>query len=139
MSGLNVWLISGYLGKDPDFQISSKGNPFAKFSIAVDGYSNGGKTTMWVNIVAFGQVAETVEKFCSKGTFLIVQGKAQVDEWKDRETGVNRSSISLVATQITFGPKVEKKEEKVYRNKNEEPSPDEIASMITGDFDPELP
>lgn len=56
------------------------GKGCALFSVAVNGYEKGEKTTIYFDCVAFGKTGEAVEKYTDKGSKIGVSGKVSVTE-----------------------------------------------------------
>lgn len=80
----------GNLGGDPDVRSTEDGKKWAKFSMATDeSYknSNGEKVTetQWHNLVAWGKVAEIVERFLNKGSEVAVEGKLVHRNYTDKD------------------------------------------------------
>lgn len=107
MATLNQVMFIGHLGKDPE--ISTAGNKLmAKFSLAVD---QGDKETMWLNVTAWEKQAEIVEKYAHKGTLVFVQGKLQMNKYKDKTTQAERLSVEISASNVQLLEKRQKGEE----------------------------
>ena len=66
---LNQWQGIGRLGKDPESRFSSGGGAITSFSIACGWKSGEKESTEWVNVTAFGKLAEicTSDLLCSLG------------------------------------------------------------------------
>lgn len=80
----------GNLGADPDVRSTEDGKKWAKFSMATDeSYKNssGEKVTetQWHNLVAWGKVAEIVERFLNKGSEVAVEGKLVHRNYTDKD------------------------------------------------------
>jgi single-stranded DNA-binding protein len=70
--------IYGRLGQDPKPIAAKSGKPMASCSIACDvtPYGHGGDAvTTWINVVAFGQVAEALQRH-GNGDMLAVMGNS---------------------------------------------------------------
>lgn len=70
----------GHIGKDPDVRTTESGKKMARFSVATNEVyrNNSGEKiteTQWHNLVAWGKVAEIIEKFLGKGKEIAVEGK----------------------------------------------------------------
>lgn len=70
----------GNLGMDPEVKNFDGGNKLAKFSVATSqSYVNNKgekvKDTQWHNIIAWGKLAETAEKYLKKGSEVALEGK----------------------------------------------------------------
>lgn len=92
MSSLNKVQLIGRLGKDPEIRRLDSGVIVASFSLATsENYTNkqGEKVeqTEWHNIVAWGKLAEIIEKWVTKGQLLYIEGKMKTRKWeKDGQT-----------------------------------------------------
>lgn len=80
----------GNLGSNPEIKTLDGGKKLAKFSIATDeSYRNANgekvKETQWHNLVAWGKVAEIVEKYLSKGSEVAIEGKLMNRSYNDRD------------------------------------------------------
>ncbi len=94
----------GNLGNDPEIINLESGNTIAKFSIATnESYKNasGEKVvdTQWHNIVAFGKVAEIIEKYVVKGKEIAVEGKLTTRTWEDKD-GMKRYTTEVVCNEL---------------------------------------
>lgn len=93
-------MLSGRLGADP--KSFDGATPFVKFSVAVDKFKGGQKTTEWWNVTCFGKNAEVAEKYLKKGSWVFIFGRPDINEYTDKQ-GVTRQSISVIADRIEFG------------------------------------
>jgi single-strand DNA-binding protein len=104
---LNRVILVGRTGKDPEITVmASSGRQLAKFSLATnEGYfdknSNAWKDlpTEWHNIVAWGPLAQKVEKSVGKGDMLLVEGSIRTRKWKDKN-GQDRWNTDIQADNI---------------------------------------
>ncbi|MFA5409766.1 MAG: single-stranded DNA-binding protein, partial [Bacilli bacterium] len=85
-------------GKDPETRFTAAGDPVANFSVAVTEKYNGNETTEWFNCVAFKKTAEVVQKYLTKGSSVLIEGKIQTREWE--KDGVKRKSIQVIVREI---------------------------------------
>ena len=103
---MNKVFLTGRLGKDVELRYSQSGSPFGNFSIAVDAsYNKDGQKvekTYWFDVSCFGQTAELAANFLHKGSKVLVEGNLEVQEWQDRETGQNRSKVTVRAQRLEF-------------------------------------
>lgn len=76
---MNTIVITGRLGKTPELKHNDK-TSFANFSIA----DRNGKNTQWVNVTAFGVVAENLCKYKKKGDFISLSGRLQITTKDDK-------------------------------------------------------
>jgi len=80
----------GNLGNTPEVKTLESGKKMARFSVATsESYRNakGEKVTetQWHNLVAWGKVAEIVEKFLVKGKEVAIEGKLINRSYNDKE------------------------------------------------------
>jgi single-strand DNA-binding protein len=96
---LNQTVLTGNLGADPEIFYSSDGDPIAKFSLAFK-VSKKNKTG-WIKCVAFGRLAEVVEKYLHRGARIGIIGTLDQQKWETDE-GVKRSSFQLICNSLEF-------------------------------------
>jgi single-strand DNA-binding protein len=80
----------GNLGNAPEIRNTESGKKLARFSVATnESYRNaqGEKITetQWHNLVAWGKVAEIVEKYLNKGSEVVIEGKLINRSYTDKE------------------------------------------------------
>lgn len=95
---LNQWNGIGHLGSDPETRYTSSGAPVTSFSIACGWKSKDKEGTEWVNITAFGKLAEICEKYLRKGKQVFIQGRLTTDKYE--KDGVTRYSTKVVADRM---------------------------------------
>ena len=86
---MNKVILMGRLTRDPDIRYSQgeKATAVARFSIAVDRRfrQDGQPTADFINCLAFGKRAEFLEKYCRKGTKLVVEGSWQTGSYTNKD------------------------------------------------------
>nr|DAE57490.1 MAG TPA: Single strand binding protein [Caudoviricetes sp.] len=86
---MNKVILMGRLTKDPDIRYSQgeKSTAVARFSLAVDRKfkQEGQPTADFINCLAFGKRAEFIEKYCRKGTKLVVEGSWQTGSYTNKD------------------------------------------------------
>ena len=102
----NQAILVGRLGRDPDTKATTKGTSVSNFSIAVDSGFGDKRRTEWFNIVAFGKLAEIVQKFLKKGSLVLVEGRIQIREYEYK--GEKKKSTEIIANTVQFLDKVVK-------------------------------
>jgi len=98
---LNCWLGCGRLTKDAEISTTKKGTVMSKFRLAVNDRRN--DETLFVNVLCFGKMAESLQPKLVKGRLVSIQGKIKIDEYEDAEKN-KRSSICVMADEISLGP-----------------------------------
>ena len=58
--------------------------------------------TCFVDIDVWGAQAESCATYLRKGAQALVEGRLQLDQWQDRETGQNRSRLKVTAERVQF-------------------------------------
>lgn len=104
MRGVNKAIILGRCGKDPSINYMPDGKPVASFSLATSEQWSGKdgqkqERTEWHNIVAFGKLAEIVEKYVKKGDLLYTEGKIVTRKWQDKQ-GQDRYTTDIVIAAV---------------------------------------
>ena len=97
---MNLTVLTGRLGKDPETKYTTGGKTVTKFSLAVDSFSGKEKTTDWFNIVAWDKLAENAGKFLTKGSKAAIVGRLSVRSYE--KNGETKYVTEIVASQIEF-------------------------------------
>ena len=86
---MNKVILTGRLTRDPDIRYSQgeKATAVARVSLAVDRKfkQDGQPTADFINCLAFGKRAEFIEKYCRKGTKLVVEGGWQTGSYTNKD------------------------------------------------------
>ena len=98
--------LTGRLTADPEMRYSAKGQPVARFTVvtsrrvrdAQSGEWSDADTSFW-DCVAFGQLAENIGESLTRGTAVIVTGRAAQEEWETKD-GQKRRSIKVTADEV---------------------------------------
>ena len=96
---LNKCMFIGRLGKDPDVKVTPAGSAIANISLACGWKSKDKEGTEWVRIVAFGKLAEIMQKYLKKGSKIYVDGSLRTRKWQAQD-GSDRYSTEIVADQM---------------------------------------
>jgi single-strand DNA-binding protein len=102
---LNKIMLIGNLGKDPDMSYTPAGKAVTKFSLAVNRRSKDRETgerreeTTWFNIVAWDQLAETMNTYLHKGSKVYIEGRMTSRKFTDKD-GVERTFWDVVASEM---------------------------------------
>lgn len=106
MASLNKVLLMGNLTKDPELRYTPGGSAVTDFGLAINRTytSNGEKKeeTCFVDINVWGKQAESVSKYLKKGSPAFIEGRLQLDQWDDKESGKKRSRLKVVAERVQF-------------------------------------
>ena len=103
---LNHIVLMGRLTRDPELRRTGTGVAVATFALAVDrdfgNSATGEKETDFIDIVAWRNTAEFVDKYFSKGRMAVVSGRLQIRNWTDKD-GNKRRTAEVVAENVYFG------------------------------------
>lgn len=107
MKGVNLVILLGRLGADPEVKNLPNGATVATFNLAtsevwVDKEGQKKERTEWHSIVVWGKLAGVVGKYLKKGAEAHIQGKLSTRSWEDKETGQKRYKTEIVANQVQF-------------------------------------
>jgi len=98
---MNTHTIHGRLVRDPELtpRKNSDSSDRVNFTVAVD--RRFGDETDFFDCVAFGQRAEVINKFFSKGKEIIVWGEGHINSYEGKD-GVKRKSYSIFVDGFDF-------------------------------------
>lgn len=107
MSGsVNLAIMQGNLGRDPDIRTMQGGGKIANMSIATSerwtDKRSGEKVekTEWIRITVFNEaLVGVIEKYVKKGSTVYVEGELRTRKWTGQD-GVERLSTEVVLTQF---------------------------------------
>jgi len=113
---VNKVLLVGNLTKDPELRYTPQGTAVATLRIAVntpfkDKSGETKRDTCFVNVIAWGQLAEICNQYLEKGRSIFVEGRLVSRSWQNSE-GKSRSVIEVRATSVQFMPKGVRQEAK---------------------------
>lgn len=101
---MNKCFIIGNLAKDPDIRKTQSGREVAMFTVAVnrrvakDKQVPGAPTADFLPCVAWNKTAEIVERYCTKGKQVAIDGRIQVRSY-DKD-GVKHYVTEIVVNEL---------------------------------------
>ncbi len=104
---INRVLITGNLTRDPQLRMTTNGTRVMNFGVAVNDRRRNQQTGEWedfpnfIDCVLFGQRADSLSRFLSKGTKVAIEGKLRYSTWESQE-GQRRSKIEVVVDDLDF-------------------------------------
>ena len=96
---VNQVILLGRLTRDVELRTTTSGKNVASFSLAVDKGGNQ-EGADFFDITAWDKLAELLDKYTSKGSKVLVQGRLTQDTWE--QDGQKRSKVSVTANDVTF-------------------------------------
>ncbi len=106
MGNLNKVLIIGNTGRDAELRYTANGTAVSDFSMAVNSRrrSQSGDwedETEWFQVVLFGDRAERISQYITKGKQLYVEGRLRTRNWDD-DQGVRHYRTEVIANNVEF-------------------------------------
>lgn len=101
----------GIVGKDPDFKESRSGVTLVTFPVATmtrrkDLSGEVVDKTLWHNVVAFGKLAENIQKTVTKGAKIYIEGTIDYQEYTSND-GVQKVSTKIIIVDYSVVSKAE--------------------------------
>lgn len=100
--GINVFTASGRCGQDMEVKYTSSGKAIGQFNLPVETGYGDNKKTSWVTCKVFGERAEKLAQYITKGSPVTVTGAFQLDEWE--KDGVKHSRPCILVNDIQLPP-----------------------------------
>jgi single-strand DNA-binding protein len=100
---MNIVILHGRLTADPTIRQSNSGKSIAGFSVAVDGYKDkdGNKQTDFIRCTAFGQTADMLSRYWTKGKEIALEGNLRQNDYTDNN-GTKHNSYQVVVNRVHF-------------------------------------
>ena len=98
--------ISGNLTRDPELRQTPAGTAVLTFGVAVNDRRRNQQTGEWeevpnfVDCVVFGNRAEPLSRFLSKGAKVAIEGKLRWSQWE--RDGQKRSKLEVIVDEVEF-------------------------------------
>jgi single-strand DNA-binding protein len=110
MPYLNRYSFVGNLTKAPELRLQPAGDKQAlcilNVAINRDSRDEAGertsRTTYINDIEVWGTTGEACAHFLTRGSMVLVEGRMEVDQWQDKQTGAKRSRMKVVAENVQF-------------------------------------
>lgn len=104
MRDLNKVMLIGNLTRDPEIRSTSTGQSVASFSIALNRSWNDQQgvrqdAVEYIDIVAWGKLAEVVGQIYRKGRKTFVEGRLQTRSWEGQD-GIKRQKTEVIAENL---------------------------------------
>lgn len=129
---MNSWNGIGNITKDLELRSTTSGKNVCEFSIAInEGYGDNQRTT-YVTIVVWGNQAENIVKYCSKGSKVGVSGSLRIDKYQVNNE--NRYKTYILANHVEFlDSKKDSSNQTTEIVSNDEPVTEESITSISQD------
>lgn len=106
-ASFNKVLLMGNLTADPALRYTPGGAAVCDLRMAINRSfmgSNGQprEEVCYVDVSVWGKTAENCPRYLTKGSPVFIEGRLQLDQWDDRETGKKMSKLRVVAESVQF-------------------------------------
>ena len=102
---MNKVILMGRLTRDPETRVSTgdAATSVTRYSLAVDRRfkRDGDQSADFINCVAFGRIAQTLNKYCTKGSMILAQGRIRNSSY-DAQDGTKRYTTDVVIDNFEF-------------------------------------
>jgi len=108
MASFNKVILVGNLTRDPQVRYTPGGTAVAEVGLAVnrtwfDQKSNQRREeTTFVDVTLWGRQAEVAGEYLTKGRSVLIEGRLQLDQWEDKDSGQKRSKLRVVGENMTM-------------------------------------
>lgn len=106
MAAVNKVFLLGNLTRDPQVKYTAGGTAVCEIGIAVsekwfDKQSNQNKEkTTFVDVTLWGRTAEIAGEYLAKGRPVHIEGKLELDQWQDKDTGQKRQKLKVTGERL---------------------------------------
>lgn len=99
---INVVVLVGNAGRDPELRFFESGTCVCEFSLAVSRAPRDGQNQdpIWVNCKAWGKTAQVAGDYLRKGGKVAIVGRLEIEQWSDRSSGEVRSKTLVVIDRL---------------------------------------
>lgn len=143
MSDLNQCTFTGRLGRDPELTYLANDTAVCNFSIAVgkkwrskDGDAQ--EKTVWVNVKAFGKLAEVMGEYLRKGSRVCIGGELDIRKYTAKD-GTEKYATEIIANHLTMLDSKKDGETRSERPAQQQAAPATSGGGFGGDPDDDIP
>ena len=107
MANVNKVMLLGNITRDLEVRYTPKGTAVCDLGMAVNRIRTGDngeriEEVTYVDVTLWGRQAELVGQYLSKGRSVFIEGRLQLDQWDDKQTGQKRSRLRVVGENMQF-------------------------------------
>jgi single-strand DNA-binding protein len=131
MPNLNKVMLMGNLTRDPEIREAGS-SKVCEFGLAMNRkWKNKDdqeqEEVCFIDCTAWARTAEVIDQYFEKGKPIYVEGRLQLDQWQDKESGANRSKLKVVVERFEFLSGPQDQNSKPEQVKQAAPPKQEIA------------
>ena len=117
---MNILCLVGRITKDLELRYTTNNKAVVNIPLAIN---NGKDDTTFIDIVVYGNVAETTHKYCKKGDLIGAQATIKNNNWTD-SNGNKHYDYKFMGYKVTF----------LSTKKNEDNNQSEQANNVSDPF-----
>jgi len=108
MSSFNKVILLGNLTRDVELRYTPSGSAVADIGLAVnrtwfDKQTNQKQEDVtFVDVTLWGRTAEVANEYLAKGRSVLIEGRLQLDQWQDKQSGQNRQKLKVIGESLTL-------------------------------------
>lgn len=106
MASFNKVILVGNVTRDPEVRFTPGGTAVTDVGLAVNRFWMDKSTnerkeeTTFIDVTLWGRTAEVAGEYLAKGRPCLIEGRLQLDQWDDKETGQKRSKLKVVGDTL---------------------------------------
>ncbi len=106
MASYNKVVLVGNLTRDPELRHTPSGTAVTDLGLAVNrtwtdrNTNQKNEETTFVDVTCWSRTAEIACEYLRKGRPVLIEGRLQMDEWNDKETGQKRTKLKVVCDNL---------------------------------------
>lgn len=106
MAAFNKVILVGNVTRDIEVRATPGGTSVADVGLAVNRHwtdkatSERKEEVTFVDVTLWGRTAEVAAEYLRKGSPCLIEGRLQLDQWDDKETGQKRSKLKVVGESL---------------------------------------
>ncbi len=109
MASVNKVMLLGNLTRDPEIRYTPKGTAVTDLGMAINRIRTGDngeriEEVTYVDVTLWGRQAELAGQYLGKGRPVFIEGRLQLDQWDDKQSGQKRSRLRVVGENMQFLP-----------------------------------
>jgi single-strand DNA-binding protein len=103
MVSINMIVVGGHLGADPESRVTSQGKQMCTFKLATNRWDSKTQSEEvdWHAVTVFDKTAENCLKYLRKGSPVLVEGRLQSRHW-DAPDGKKQTRWEVVGMRVSF-------------------------------------
>ena len=133
---INRVVLVGRLTKDPELRRTSQGDAVTSFTLAVNRNftsRDGQQQADFINCVVWRKPAENVERYCSKGSTVGVEGRIQTRSY-DNSQGQKVNVVEVICDSVQFLNTRQEDQAQIYTQKVQQTATNEYSRNLQQEY-----